>query len=141
MSESSGGKVFWIIAIVAALAYCGRDKPSAHEQAVVTTESGAGHEVTYRDEPPEEQEDDPDTTNDESNDQPLRHFGTETLCIASASSGNTYTLDVELDDNEVSQIYFPKGGWLYFTGCELDDELNGECVDDHGDSWEFQGKC
>src|SRR5690348_3427961 len=35
-------------------------------------------------------EDDPSTSNDEANDQPLGHFGTLTLSVCNESSGNCY---------------------------------------------------
>src|SRR4051794_22101571 len=38
---------------------------------------------------------------------------------------STYTLTVEVEDNEVTQINFPNGGWLddsHFTPEELDDD-------------------
>jgi hypothetical protein len=91
-------------------------------------------------EPFEPQPDDPSTTNDESNDQPVGHFGTLTLEVESYSSGNTYTLDVELDGLEVERIYFPKGGWVRFYGCELDEDYTGECDDAQGRTWAFHGE-
>lgn len=108
---------------------------------VETMTSGAFHKVTIRDDPPD-LEDDPYTTNDESNDQPVGFYGTRTLCVYNEGSGSTYTLDADVTEYaEVEQIYFPKGGWLYFHGCELDENLNGYCSDDDGDQWEFQGEC
>lgn len=85
------------------------------------------------------EQDNPSTTNDESNDQPLGHFGTMTMTVSSLESGNTYTLDVEIDGREVHRIYFPKGGWVDFLGCELEMDLSGECVDESGRTWVFEG--
>jgi len=83
--------------------------------------------------------DDQLTSNDESNDQPLGYFGSRTLVVSSLESGNTYTLDVELDGLEVKRVYFPKGGWVDFLGCELDMNFAGECVDESGRTWIFNG--
>jgi hypothetical protein len=83
--------------------------------------------------------DDPATTNDESNDQPLGHFGTVTLIVSQEESGNTYTLDVEVEDGAVERIYFPRGGWVDLDGCELESDLTGECVDENGKHWTFGG--
>ena len=72
-------------------------------------------------------------------DQPVRHFGALTLEVESCRSGNTYTLDVELDGLEVERIYFPKGGWVSFNSCELDEDYTGECEDSRGRAWAFHG--
>ena len=84
--------------------------------------------------------DDPYTSNDESNDQPVGHFGTLTMSVASLESGNSYTLDVEVDDTTVDRVYVPKGGWVDFYGCELDDDLTGSCLDEQGRLWDFGGE-
>lgn len=84
--------------------------------------------------------DDPWTTNDETNDQPVGYFGTLTLTVLSLESGNTYTLDVELDGLEVSQVYFPRGGWIDFFGCELAEGFEGTCIDEEGRTWVFLGE-
>jgi hypothetical protein len=57
--------------------------------------------------------DDPSTTNDESNDQPVGHFGTVTLIASQEESGHTYTLDVEVEGTEAKRLYFRKGGWVH----------------------------
>lgn len=125
----------WIVLLVAALAYCSSRDDEPDLETVAITEA-----VPVRGSPPV-LEDDPETTNDESNDQPVGYFGTKTLCVYSYDSSNTYTLDVELDGLEVSQMYFPKGGYLYFSSCELDESFEGMCYDNDGDGWQFQGEC
>jgi len=84
--------------------------------------------------------DDPETTNDESNDQPLGHFGTASLTVYSYESGNYYTLDGDIDDGQLERLYFPRGGWIDFYDCELDEELQGSCIDEEGRSWEIEGE-
>jgi hypothetical protein len=84
--------------------------------------------------------DDPDTEDDESNDQPLGYFGTLTMAVGSVESGNSYTLDVDIDGTTVERVYFPKGGWIDFYDCELDDDLIGDCQDEEGRSWIFEGE-
>lgn len=86
------------------------------------------------------QEDDPTTTNDESNDQPVGYFGTITLRVHNPRNGNTYTLDADVNETSVDRIYFPKGGWIDFYRCELDEDLQGECEDEQGRSWVFEGE-
>ena len=88
----------------------------------------------------DEPEDDPLTSNDESNDQPVGHFGTLTLEVTSESSGNSYDLDAEVDGTTVDRVYFPKGGWVDFYGCELEEDFTGYCDDEEGRSWYFEGE-
>jgi hypothetical protein len=47
----------------------------------------------------------------------------------------TYTLDVEVEDGEVTTIYFPNGGWLdgsHIMPTELDEDGSAEVTDDQG---------
>jgi len=83
--------------------------------------------------------DDPTTSNDESNDQPIGHFGSVTLTVFNFSSGSEYTLDADVEDGEVQRLYFPKGGWVDFTSSEIDNEGNGTGRDEEGRQWEFRG--
>ena len=83
--------------------------------------------------------DNPYTSNDESNDQPVGHFGTVTVTVSSYESGNTYTLDADFDGSSISRIYFPKGGWVDFPYCEVELDLTGDCDDEEGRSWSFDG--
>ena len=101
--------------------------------------SKRGGTATVR-EPYERQQDDPSTSNDESNDQPVGHFGTVTMIVFQEESGHTYTLDIEIEDSKVRRIYFPKGGWVDLEGCELDDDLTGDCEDESGRHWTFEGQ-
>ena len=81
----------------------------------------------------------PETTNHESNDQPLGHFGTCTIQCCYASSGNSYPLDADVDGNEVKRVYFEKGGWVDFDDSEIDDSGVGHGTDEQGKEWEFEG--
>jgi len=83
--------------------------------------------------------DDPRTTNNESNDQPLGHFGTLSLNVHNDSSGNSYPLDADIEDGEVKRLYFQKGGWVDFTSSEIDSDGNGSGIDEQGRSWTFEG--
>jgi hypothetical protein len=87
----------------------------------------------------EPEADGPTTSNDESNDQPKGHFGTVTLSVT-GPNGNHYTLDADVNDNNLERLYFPKGGWLDFDDCELDEDLNGECTDENGRTWTIEGE-
>ncbi len=75
--------------------------------------------------------DDLTTTNDESNDQPLGHYGTASIKIRNLKSFKTYTLDADFEEGDLQRIYFPKGGWLDFTECDYD----LVCTDEKGSSW------
>ena len=85
--------------------------------------------------------DDPDTTNDESNDQDLGYYGTRTLCVTNHGSGNSYPLDADMDGQTVTTIYFRRGGNVDFSDCELDEDFEGDCSDDEGRGWSFEGEC
>ena len=84
-------------------------------------------------------EDDPATSNDESNDQPLGHLGTVTLEVYNVSSVHSYSLDADVEGGEVQRLYFPKGGWIDFSSSEIDSDGNGSGTDEQGRSWEFRG--
>jgi len=82
-------------------------------------------------------EDDYSTTNDESNDQPVGFYGTDTMYVCNNSSGNCYYLDVDSTGEELERIYFPKGGWV---DIEYSDCSGGYCVaeDENGTEWELE---
>jgi len=84
--------------------------------------------------------DDPTTSNNESNDQPRGHFGTLTLSVCYLQSGNCYPLDGDIAGTTLHRLYFPKGGWIDFTSCELDEDLNGQCTDEQGRPWQINGQ-
>jgi hypothetical protein len=88
--------------------------------------------VRYADTP--EYEDNLYTTNDESNDQALGFYGTQTMNACNQSSGNCYDLDVDISDGEVERIYFPKGGWVDIVGSDCYEEL---CfvIDENDTEW------
>lgn len=53
----------------------------------------------------------------------------------------TYTLDVEVEDCEVVQIDFPKGGWLdsdHITPAELDEDGSCSIDGEDGKTYEIQ---
>ncbi|MDO8623467.1 MAG: hypothetical protein Q7R52_04425 [archaeon] len=81
--------------------------------------------------------DDSYTTNDESNDQPVGFYGTDTMYACNQSSGNCYDLDVDSDGENVERIYFPKGGWVDVDYSDCDD---GYCYveDENGTEWELE---
>lgn len=84
--------------------------------------------------------DDPLTTNDELNDQPLGYYGSSTLLVYNHDAGNYYTLDADIVDGSLERLYFPKGGWIDFYSCTLDEGLTGECTDEEGRDWEIEGE-
>src|SRR5688572_601541 len=90
---------------------CSGQQEDSDEQVHKGDPSHQGGSATVR-KPYELKSDDPATSNDESNDQTLGHFGSLTLYAYNSSSGNTYTLDADVEDGEVLRLYFPKGGWV-----------------------------
>lgn len=120
------------------LSGCSRQRNNSEGQVHKGDLSHQGGSATVR-KPYEPKSDDPATSNDESNDQPLAHFGSITLYAYNSSSGNTYTLDADVEDGEVLRLYFPKGGWVDFDSSEIDSDGNGSGVDENGKEWEFRG--
>ena len=49
-----------------------------------------------------------------------------------------YTLDGDISGDSVTRIYLRRGGWVDLPDCQLDD-LDGECEDEEGRTWEFRG--
>jgi hypothetical protein len=140
----SGRNLSWncgLIVLGLCVSACAPEQPGSSNQREVQARQGdlskAGGTATVR-KPYEQRLDDPATTNDESNDQPVGHYGTTTLIVSQEESGHTYTLDVEIEGSEVQRIYFPKGGWVDLRGCELDEDLTGDCVDENGRHWTFE---
>lgn len=129
------------VVLVALIASCDSEHPSKHADRVrVSTgdpDPRGGRPTIRRSFP--QLHDDPRTPNDESNDQPLGHFGTATVHVHSYGSGNTYTLDADVEGASVTRIYFPKGGWVDFLDCEIGVDLQGHCTDEQGRAWEFEG--
>jgi hypothetical protein len=99
--------------------------------------SNTGGSATIRNSFTPEYEDDPFTTNDESNDQPVGFYGTETMYACNGSSGNCYDLDVDSDGESVERLYFPNGGWVDVEYSDCDD---GYCLveDENGTEWELE---
>ena len=82
--------------------------------------------------------DDPYTSDNEYNDQPVGYYGTETVEACNQSSGNCYDLDVEIYGDEIERIYFPKGGWVDMYDSEWDEDYGeGWGEDENGTEWEF----
>lgn len=62
--------------------------------------------------------------------------GTETIEACSFDSGNCYDLDADISDGQVEEIYFPNGGYLYFS-ADIDESGNASDFDQNGNSWDF----
>jgi hypothetical protein len=106
------------------LTACSNTKTKSEHEVQKGNPSHSGDTATVR-KPYTPPADDPTTSNDESNDQPVGHFGTVTLVVFNYSSGNEYTLDADVDGGEVQRLYFPKGSWLDFDSSEIDSDGNG----------------
>lgn len=66
--------------------------------------------------------------------------GTLTLRATNLHSGNTCALDGDVDAGRLWRLDFPKGGWVTFPGCRLDNEYRGTCLDEHGHQWSLEGR-
>ncbi len=99
--------------------------------------SHSGGSPTFRYEDTPILEDDSYTTDDESNDQPVGFYGTDTMYACNQESGNCYDLDVDSDGENIERIYFPKGGWVDVDDSDCD---GGYCYveDENGTEWELE---
>lgn len=126
-----------LIAAAALFTACG-SSDTPHRPGDLSPRGGS---ATIRKPLPDPLVDDPSTSDDESNDQPVGYFGNVTL-EADGTSG-TYTLDADTIDTpggpELRRLYFPKGGWVDFYDCPLDEVYSGECSDENGNRWELRG--
>ncbi|MEP6849473.1 MAG: hypothetical protein ABI999_11500 [Acidobacteriota bacterium] len=90
------------------------------------------------------QADNPKTTDNERNNQPLGHMGTISLHVRNVNSGHSYPLDADVDKTEdgyeLHRLYFVKGGWVDFYTCDLDGDYVGSCTDENGRGWDIEGE-
>ncbi len=121
------GPVIRLALLLAALTACG---------------GGGGFEDHSGDEEPEGEfadevnaEEEPEGIEDGTHSATVDYFNPETGYSA------TYDLDVEVEDGEVSTIYFPNGGYLdgsYIYPERLDSEGRASVVDEQGREFEVE---
>jgi len=56
----------------------------------------------------------------------------------SYDSGNYYSLDADISNGEVDQVYFPNGGYLHSLGAEVDSGGSASGYDQEYRDWEFE---
>lgn len=99
--------------------------------------SKSGGTPTYRYEDTPILEDESYTSDNESNNQPIGYYGTQTVWSCNLDSGNCYDLDADFNDDGLERLYFPKGGWVDMDSSDCED---GTCyaVDENGTDWEVE---
>lgn len=148
VSNGSGGYVlgFLIVGVLiwGAFSFFDDDSTSDYMNGELNSDayyygnpSHSGGSATERYEYTPSYVDDPYTTNDESNDQPVGFYGTETVYACNQSSGNCYDLDADSDGESIERLYFPKGGWVDIDYSDCD---GGYCYleDENGNEWEIE---
>jgi hypothetical protein len=137
--NNRGNAAPWIILVIGAVIFFttgSGDEGIASESYLKGDMSDVGGSPTYRFSDTPIYSDDSYTSNDESNDQPVGFYGTDTMYACNQSSGNCYDLDVDSDGENIERIYFPNGGWVdtYYSDCS-----NGYCYveDESGTEWEL----
>lgn len=127
-----------IVAMVAlAIGYSHREKEPYLEPYIQGDLSNYDGTPTVRYADTPYYEDDPYTTNDESNDQPPGYYGTETVYACTTHNERCYELDADFSDGYLERLYFPKGGWVDFE--ESDECVRGDgcvAIDENGREWE-----
>jgi hypothetical protein len=138
MSDTKAGLIFWGLLFGAALLFSGGDNDEISNSAYLKGNmSDRGGSPTQRYENTPSYFDDLNTSNDESNDQPVGFYGTDTMNACNQNSGNCYDLDVDSDGENIERIYFPNGGWVDVDSSDCDD---GYCYveDENGTEWELE---
>lgn len=99
--------------------------------------SNEGGSPTYRTKKIPDIKDNPNTSDNESNDHPLGYFGNRTVFACRYRECNEYDIDYYKD--KVERVYFEKGGWVDMDEDKSDCDLEKYCVtlDENGDEWEF----
>ena len=106
-----------------------------HYERTVSNSASSRSETNYlQAEAEDEDENDCDYTDGE-------HSATVDYTNPETGFSNTYTLDVEVEDCEVTQINFPKGGWLdndHITPEKLDKVGSCTIEGENGRTYEIQ---
>lgn len=64
--------------------------------------------------------------------------GTTTIDVYNPRSGNSYSLEADVNDGQVERIYFPNGGWSDISSSDVSFG-SGTGTDTEGREWEFDG--
>lgn len=64
--------------------------------------------------------------------------GTTTIDVYNPRSGNSYSLEADVNDGQVERIYFPNGGWSDMSSSDVSFG-SGSGTDIEGREWEFDG--
>ena len=137
-NSRKGGVILWVILGVIALFIWIVNSNKPNSDAYYKGDlSNVGGSPTYRYEGTPSFYDNPYTTNDESNDQAVGFYGTDTMYACNQGSGNCYDLDVDSDGENIERIYFPKGGWVDINSSDCSDNY---CYveDENGNEWELE---
>ena len=135
--ELAGLIVFGLIVWGVISLFSGNDQEINSDSYMKGDMSNTGGSPTYRYNDTPTYEDDEYTSNNESNDQHVGFYGTDTMNACNESSGNCYDLDVDSDGENIERIYFPKGGWVDVDSSDCND---GYCYveDENGTEWELE---
>jgi hypothetical protein len=104
VSHKKVKQLFVAAVVTISAAACNSEEPGRRDR---TPHAMRGGSATVR-VPYEPAADDPATTNDESNDQPLGHLGTVSIHVYYPSSGNRYPLDADMEGDSLLRLYFHK---------------------------------
>ncbi len=66
----------------------------------------------------------------------IKEYLNGTEIIEACCEGGCYSLDADISNGEVSEIYFPNEGYLYFS-ADIDEKGNASDTDNEGRNWDF----
>ena len=66
----------------------------------------------------------------------IKEYMSGTESIEACTNSGCYTLDADISNGTVEQIYFPNEGYLYFS-ADIDENGDANDTDDRGRDWEF----
>ena len=125
-----------VIAITTGCAAKGEEK-----KETATRTASRSYSSTVEDDDEDVEDTDAEDGDDDHHFKDGTHSATVEYYNPETGTQSTYTLDVEVENSEVTTIYFPKGGWLddtHINSAEIDEDGSATLVDDEGREFEVQ---
>lgn len=121
-----------------------KDSGEKEDQSEIASSSYSSEEGEDSEDYSEDDEDDDEYSDNDSEDSENIEDGTHTATVdyynPKTGYSKTYTLDVDVEDGQVSEIDFPNGGYLDDSRISSDNIEDGNCTveDDEGRTYDVQ---